>query len=103
MPGKRHAAHHQADALGQLHPHHRQGYGDAPARAQHGVEVAIVGVVVVVDVAAKVQVAVEELVQGTQPLQQCRVARQSAFKAGEQLVHVAQHLLHIQLGVFVLG
>ena len=102
MPRKRHAARIQAHAHGQFEPQHRQRDWNAPARAQHGVEVAVVRVVVVVDVAAKAQVPKKELVQRAQPLQLGRIARQAALEAGQQLIDIAQHLLHIELRVFVL-
>ncbi len=44
----------------------------------------------------------EELVERAQLLQGCCVGRDAALEAGQQLVHIAQHLLHIQVGIFVL-
>ena len=102
MPRKRHAARVQPQPDGQLQPQHGQRDWNAAPRAHHGVEVAVVGVVVVVDVAAKAQVAKEKLVQRAQALQLGRVARQPALEAGQQLVNIAQHLFDIQVGVFVL-
>jgi hypothetical protein len=101
-PGKADAARLQAQALRQFHPQHRQRDGDAAAGAQHGVQVAVVGVVVVVDVAAEVQVVEEELVQCAQPGERCGVGRQAPLQAGQELVDVAQDLLDVQLGVLVL-
>ena len=102
MPRKRHAARIQAQAHGQFQPQHRQRDRDAPAGAQHGIEETVVRVVVVVDVAAKTQVPKKELVQCAQALQLGRIARQAALEAGQQLIDIAQHLLHIELRVFVL-
>lgn len=39
---------------------------------------------------------------GAQALQLGRIARQAALEAGQQLIDIAQHLLHIELRVFVL-
>ncbi|MNK64961.1 hypothetical protein D3C87_842460 [compost metagenome] len=102
MPREADAARLQAQALRQFHPQHGQRDRNAAAGAQHGVQVAVVGVVVVVDVAAEIQVAEEELVQRAQPGQRRGVGRQAALEAREQLVDVAQHLLHVEFGVFVL-
>ena len=88
--------------LGQFHPQHRQADGNAPACAQHRVQVAVVGVVVVVDVARKAQVGIKELVEHVQPLQRRGIAGQAPADAGLHLVHIAQQLLHIQLRVLVL-
>ncbi|MNG23246.1 hypothetical protein D3C84_1078310 [compost metagenome] len=44
----------------------------------------------------------EELIEGAQSLQRRGVGRQAAPQAGQQLVDVAQHLLHVEFGVFVL-
>ena len=103
MAGEAHAAGVQAETLGQLDPEHRQRDLDAAARAQHHVDVAVVRVAVVVDVAAEAQVAEEELVERAQPLQRRRVGRDPALQARQQLVDVAEDLLHVQIGVFVLG
>ena len=92
----------QAQALRQLDPQHRQRDLDAAPRAQHHVEVAVVRVAVVVDVAAEAQVAKEELVERAQPLQRRGIGGQAALQARQQLVDVAQHLLHVEIGVFVL-
>ncbi|MDQ0587066.1 hypothetical protein QFZ47_001175 [Variovorax paradoxus] len=102
MARKADAARLQAQPLRQFHPQHRQRNGNAAARAQHGVQVAVVGVVVVVDVAAEIQVVEEELVERPKPGKRCGIGRQPALEAGEQLVDIAQHLLHVEVGVFVL-
>jgi hypothetical protein len=75
--------------------------GNAPARAQHGIQVAVFGVVVVVDVAGKAQVGKKNWLSMRR---RCNAGhrRASGAAAGQQLVHIAQQLLHIQLGVFVL-
>ena len=99
---KTHPAHMQTQPLGQLHPQHRQADGNAPPRAQHRIQVAVVGVVVIVDVARKAQVGIKELVEHVQPLQRRGIAGQASADAGLHLVHIAQQLLHIQLGVLVL-
>jgi len=102
MPREGHPGRLQPQALRQLQPQHRQRDGDAAARAQHGMQVAVVRRVVVVGVAGKAQLAVEEMVQQAQALQLARVGRQPPRQARLQRVHVGQHLLHVQLGIFVL-
>ncbi len=42
------------------------------------------------------------MVQQAQALQLARVGRQPPRQARLQRVHVGQHLLHVQLGIFVL-
>ena len=92
-----------ADTLRQLHPQNRQRHWNAPARMEQSVQVAVVGIVIVVDVAGETQFAVEKLVQRAKALQRRRVSRKPALQACQQLVNIAQHLLNIEAGVFVLG
>ena len=66
-------------------------------------KVAVVGVGVVVEVAAVGQVLEEELVQDPKTVQVGCVGREAATNPLEQGVYLNQHLLHIELGVFVLG
>ena len=56
-----------------------------------------------VDVAAKAQLLVEKLVQLTQLVQGVRLGHQATLELGAELVYLAQHLLNVQAGVFVLG
>ena len=63
---------------------------------------AVVRVAVVIDIAAEAQVAKEELVERAQALQRRRIGRNPALQPSQQLVDVAQHLLHIEVRVFVL-
>ncbi|MDT4859949.1 hypothetical protein FQZ97_944810 [compost metagenome] len=102
MPGEVDAPRLQAQPLRQLQPEHPQGDRNAAPGPEHRVEVAVVGVVVVVDVAAKTHVAKEELVERPQPLQRVGGVVAAPAHPGQQLVHVAQHGLHIHLGIFVL-
>ena len=93
----------QAQALSQLQPDHRQGDRDAATGTQHRIEVAVVRVVVVVEVAAEIQVAEKELIERAQALQMRGIGRQAALEPGQQLIDIAEHLLHIEVGVVVLG
>jgi hypothetical protein len=103
MAGKADAPGKQAQALRQFDPQHSQGNLVATAGAQHDVQVTVVGVAVVIDVAAEAQVAKEKLIERAQALQRRCIGGQSALEARQQLIHVAQHLLDIEVGVFVLG
>src|SRR5207245_6596762 len=58
---------------------------------------------VFVDVSAEAQVAKGKLGERTQTLQGRRIGGQAPLQAGQQLVYIAQHLLHVELGVLVLG
>src|SRR5690242_12581174 len=99
MPRKAYATRLQSEAMRQFHPQDGQRDRYAAARAQDGIEVTVVRVVVIVDVAAEAQVMKEKLVERTQPVQRRRIGGQTALEAREQLVHVAEHLLHVELGV----
>ena len=57
---------------GQLDVQHRQGDRDATARREHPVQIAVVRIVVVVDVAGKPELLEEEAVQPAQPLHRHR-------------------------------
>ena len=102
MPRESHTARIQVQPQRQFQPQHGQRDGNAAPGFQQHIEETVVGVVVVVDVAAEIQVEKEKLVQGPQALQGRRIRRHTPLQAGQQLVHIAQHLLHIELGVFVL-
>ena len=103
MPRKRHTTRIQAQPAGQLQPQHRQCDRYAAPGFEHSIEVAVVRVVVVVDVAAKAQITKKELIERAQLLQRRRIQRQPALDACQQLIHIAQHLLHVQFGVIVLS
>ena len=92
----------QVQALGQLHPQHCQRNRDTASRAKHGVEVAVVRIVVIVDVAAETQIVEKELIQQAQALQRRRIGRQTALEPRQQLIDIAQDLLHVEFGIFVL-
>ncbi len=96
-----HPAGLEPQALGQLQPEHRQRDLDAPAGAQHRVDIAVVGVGEVVEIAAEAQVVEEELVERAQAVQVGRVGRDPAAQPLEQAVDLVQHLLHVEVGVLV--
>ena len=102
VPRKANAPRTESQALGQLNPQHRQADRDAAAGAQHGIHITVVRVVVIVDVATKAELPVEEVAEQPQALQGRCIHRDAAFDAGQQLVDIAQHLLDVQLGVLVL-
>jgi hypothetical protein len=58
----------QSNALRQLQPQHRQADGDTSARAQHHMQVAVVGIVVIIEVAAKAKFVKEKLIEKAQLL-----------------------------------
>ena len=101
MSGETDSARVQIQAGGQLQPQHRQRDGNTPSPAQQRIQVAVIGVVIVVDIATKPQILKEELVQQAQLLQRRCVAWQATLQARQQLVDSAQHLLNIQLGIIV--
>src|SRR4051812_844912 len=102
MAGEADTARMQAYALRKLYPEDGQRDLDAAARAQHHVEIAVVRVAIVVDVAAEAQVTEEELVERAQPLQCRGVGWNAALQAREQLVDVTQHQLQVEIGIFIL-
>ena len=102
MPGEANASHREAQPLRQLHPQHRQGDGDTTARAHQHLHEAVVRVVVIVDVAAEVQILKKELIENAQLLQRAGIHRNAALDAGQKLVRIIQYRLDIQVRVFVL-
>ncbi len=90
-------------AAGELQPQHSQRDRYAATGFEDRVQVAVVRVVVVIDVSAKVQIAEEKLVEHPQALQRWGIGWQATFDAGQQLINIAEHLLHIQIRVLILG
>ena len=91
------------DRMRKFEPQNGQRDRDRATRFQHHVDITVVRIVVVVDVAAKTQVAEEELVDGAQFLQRHCVGRNAPLQPCQQLVYLTQDLLHIEFRVFVLG
>ncbi|MNV62592.1 hypothetical protein D3C71_1551430 [compost metagenome] len=88
--------------LRQLQPDQGQAHRNAAPRGQHHRDVAVLGRVVVVDVAAKTHFAKEEMVEHLEPLQGCIHALEMARQAHLHLVDIREHGLDIELGEFVL-
>ena len=102
MTGERNARGLQPRRLGQLEPDQRQAHGNAAARRQHHGDIAVLGRVVVVDVAAKTHFAKEEMVEHLEPLQRGMHADQMARQPHLHLVDVRENGLDIEFGEFVL-
>ena len=103
VPRKRDAARDQAELPRQLDVEQRQRQRDAAPLYQHVVQIAVAPVVVVVDVAGKTELLVEETVQEAQPLHRCRVGRHALLQTQRERVDLRQHHLHVELRVLVLG
>ena len=102
MPGKRHPFGAQADVAGDLHVQQSQRDRDpAPAR-EHVGQVAVGGVVVVVDVAREAEFLEEIAVQRAQPVQDRSVGGEAVLEPQGQGVDVGQHGFDVEFGILVL-
>jgi len=103
MPGKAHALCRQIDGRSQLQPDQRHTDGNAAPRLQHMVDVAVGRVVVIVEIAAKTQLAIEELVEHAQALQRIGFAGQALEQAHLQPVQLGAGRLQVEIGHGILG
>lgn len=103
MPRKADARGGQPQALSQLQPYHRQSNWNRAARAQNNTHIAVARVVKMIQVGRKIQITVKELIQYAQLLQWPGICRHTALHTGQQLIHIIEHPLHIQRGVFILA
>lgn len=88
--------------LGQFDIDHGQRDGDAAPGREHPVDVAVVGIVIIVDVAGKGHFLEEEMVEHAQLLDLRSVRGQALLELGGQ--RIERHLLfgEIHLGIEVL-
>ena len=102
MARKPHTKHRQANALAQFQPQHRQADGNAQTGGHHHIQIAVVRVIVVVHIARKAQVGVEKVVELAQLVQSVCAGQDAALQSCRPVVHVAEHLLNVQRGKFIL-
>jgi hypothetical protein len=75
--------------------------GNAAPRLQHAVQVAVPGVVVVVDVAGEAELLEEETVEQAQPLHRRGIGGDARLQPRGERVDLAEHALRVERRVFV--
>ena len=102
MPGKTNTASRQPQTLCEFKPQYGQRDRNAAARAQNDIQVAVVGVMEIIGVTGKAQIAKEKLIEQAQFLQGSGIPRQTALEPRRQLIDIGQRLRHIDFRVLVL-
>src|SRR5471032_1928740 len=103
MRWKRYATHRNTELFAHLQIHYGQRNRNPATPLQHHVQVAVIGVVVVVVIAGETQLAEEEPIQYADFLLDVGVVGHTAAHTQDQLVDLGQYALQIEVQIRVLG